>query len=278
VPAPPASAAPVNRPAAPELVLSTPLPEGQFVSLDRTGVRSSLSAQLGYTSLDVSDGSITPLHLAVLGQLMSAQGYGAYGNVAISRISGSSNSGASDSNTELGGLELGGVAVSRRPEADWIIRGGLVLPTAPDDLEGLVTNILGGVARITDVVQSAPGSTWARFSVSPILRATGWILRADVGFDLPLDSPDGVELNSLARINLAAGVVSGGHQVAVEFVNVFSLNSEASTRAFHSLGLSYAADLGSWAPFVGLSKLFGDSGEGFNFSLVGGIRVPLAAN
>lgn len=238
------------------------LASGQFLSLDHTTGRSGFGLQASYLRYDTSQTgtTMTPLRLEVFGQIMGGGPVGAYTSVVMSRIDWQFTdppevAGMTFTDSAITGLEFGAVMTRRRANLEVIARAGVSLPAASDhDINGKGLNQMTAFARLTDLAMSAPSSTVARLAVSPIWRAGRWLLRADVGIDVPVDEPAGLDWQALGRFNAAAGLVIGAHQVGLESATTVALEHVSDgERAVHTVGLSYR-HLGALQPFFGLQQ------------------------
>jgi hypothetical protein len=271
----PVAAAPAT-PAEGQPTLPSPLAES-FVGLDQLGTCTSVSLQVGYSSLHLPDETVRPFRIGFFGEAMTRSGVGAYASLALGygTFSGTSTK-PSDSVTGVGGIELGAVAVRRMRKYTTIFRGGLALPTATDDLDGALVNTFAIYARLTDFANQAPQSTWARISASPLFSSPPWVGRLDVGLDVPLHSPDRADQGTLLRLNAAAGYVAGVSQISLEVTNLLTTNPDVINKAVHSIGVSYRARLPGWQPFVEVHETLGlgDRDDEVGVSYVAGVTVP----
>lgn len=272
------TAAPIWAPAPtglpPEVLPTTPL-AAQFLTLDRQDGTSLVSVDLGYTYFDVEGGSITPLRFGLHGQYVAPSGVGGFASLALNHVRASDDdSGEDESLTGLSNIELGGLYAAKLGTIEGVARASLVLPTAPDDEDGLA-GVIAGITRITDSPLLLPETTWLRLSGSPVVRRQNFILRADLGVDIAISEPENIEIDPIFRFNLAAGIIQGQHQFSAEVANSFTFGDDSDS--IHSIGLSYRANLGSTMPYLGILRIFDE--DGFNddivFSLIGGVTVPL---
>ncbi len=199
-----------------------------FATMDRMDGESHLGAQLGVVFLD-NDGpdDFTPVRLDLYGQFVSHGGLGGYGLVPIS-----TSFSEGDDDTAIGNIEGGVFFIIARRDLELVLRGGITLPTADDDLSGMVTNVFAVLSRITDAATALPPQTlWARLSVSPVLRSGQFVLRADAGLDVALSS-DADELNPLdsdepdpfLRLNVGGGIDTGAFAGLAELVTIGQLD------------------------------------------------------
>lgn len=264
--APPAMAAPPSPPA----VVAAPAPaervEAQFSSLDRQDGVSRLGVELGYANLN-DEVDVTPLRIGLYGQYVAPAGVGGYGSLNIAHVLGEEGS-----DTAIGNLELGGLYAVALGSIEGVGRIGVALPTASDeDIGDLFANLSGTYSRLGDLVLGVPTASWLRLSGSPILRGKSFLLRADLGIDIPLTHDDGIEPDPFFRANLAAAFVHGPHQLSAEVVNVFTM--DGANDSLHSIGGTYRIDLGNVTPYLGLFDPFSsedaeDYEEPVNFTLL----------
>ncbi len=233
-----------------------------------------LGLELGYSMYDVDELTVTPLRLGVFGQYVLPSGFGGYTQFNLSFVRYDDDTSGQNTGVGLSNLELGAIFAVEEGALEAIGRMGIALPTASQDTESILANSFNAFSRMTDSSLAPPGSTTLRASLSPIVRSGNLLVRADLGFDLPASSPDGVELNALVRFNLGVGLLRGDHQFGVELVNLLSLDSDDSEQLVHNVGLSYRGALGTLSPFFGVFKPLGfeDSSE-LLFTLIGGFGI-----
>lgn len=259
---------------------------GEFISLDPISSSTTLALRASMIGYQETYAEITAMRLGLFGQFVSDAGVGAYASLAASyyqrdhSISGEAGTDPIMTNVALGGLELGGVAVRRSDRVELIGRVGVVLPTAPTAGEqGALTNLLATYAQVSDIATATPRSTWLRLSASPVLRSGRWIVRVDLGLDVPLSTADGAPSHALGRLNAAAGLLLGRrHQLSLETATAGDLRAHDDARVLHSAGFSYRV-LGRWQPFVGIHQTWGhDSAvapETFATAAMGGVATEL---
>lgn len=258
-------------------------PTAQFLTLDRYDGASRFVIDLAYTSFDSGDVTTIPLRFGLFGQYVSSSGLGGYGMLNVSLLKGED-----DTSNALGNLEGGVVYATKLGTTDFVGRAGLVLPTAPkgDEVEAFITNAINSFSRIHDTALFSPGITWLRASGSPIWRRDNFLVRADVGVDVPLNYDEDIyeDYRFVPVLHAALGVayLTNGHQLGVELVNTVIIDVEGEPQDddeeedninnFHSLGVSYRYDLGKLSPFLGFAKLFSsDEIEELEFTFTGGV-------
>lgn len=228
-----------------------------FTTLDRTGDGTGGGAELSYLVIDGLD-DVTVMRLDLHGQYMSPNGFGAYVDlpVALAFAEG-------DDTTAIGSIEAAGVFRLRGQSGlDWVFRGGLVLPTAGDDLDEFAANLIGVVgARLTDTITAFPETTWLRLAASPVYHHGMLFLRADAGIDLPVDEPDGVELDPIARLNLGIGArLAPQFALTGELVNSINLG-DGDNNFVHSVAVSARFPTGAIEPYAAVVVPFDDPEE-----------------
>ena len=192
-----------------------------FMALDRQDGISRLGLQLGFGFFDEPPGvDITSLGAQAYGQYMMPNGFGFYGILPFNYLS--VEAGPNDeSESAIGGIELGGIYVIPGAQVDWVLHGGIVLPTASDDPDGATANAFGSFMRINDILLAYPELTALRLGVSPVLRQGQLVLRFDGAIDVPL-AADGEEPDPLIRLNIGGGLDTGSFALLGELVNVVS--------------------------------------------------------
>lgn len=244
-----------------------------FMTMDRMDNVSRAGFDLGFSFYD-PDGINLGLRADLFGHLVTAQGWGGYVNVPISLLSYDTGLDESETEIAIGNIELGGTFGLNLQALRMIFRAGLVLPTAPDSLEGLVTNGLNVTGRITDVVTIAPDVTWLRVSASPIITSGGFFARADLGLDLPIIEGDNVDANAMARLNLGGGFAIPGFAIMGELVNNFVFDGAA----LHTLAVSARFPTGTIEPGISFVVPLDDDasiGDAVNFVLMGSLQFRL---
>jgi hypothetical protein len=189
-----------------------------FMTLDRQDGRSFAGAQLGWTFFDRDLIDLTTLRLDMYGQFVSPSGLGGYGILPLS-FAFIDNF---DDETAIGNIEGGVLYVVPRGNVDFVLKAGITLPTADDDLNGFITNVLASFPRLTDLAHAAPETLWLRLGASPIFRSGQLIMRVDAGIDVAVSS-DGDEPDPILRLNLGGGVDTGSFAILGELVNVGNL-------------------------------------------------------
>lgn len=205
----------------------------RFTSLAPDGVETEVRGRVGFTFLDGADSTLTSIQIE--GQFMSAAGMGGYLRTSGAQIEDSSGIG----NVEVGAL----YRFAASPDTSVAFRGGLTLPTATDDLDGLANAVATLMTRPSDAPNYVPDFVTLRASVAPTYRTGAITLRADAGLDVPIDTGDnGGDTDPLFHIDVGAGVTSGQISGTVELATVGSTGDGDGTFHALSIGAQYAAD------------------------------------
>jgi hypothetical protein len=249
-------------------------PFAPLATTDRTTDHTSVNASLGVSFYD-DGGPDFGARIDLFGEYLAPGGFGGYGSLPISYLSADD-----ESETALGNIELGGLyALRAGPTSKVLLRGGVVLSTADDDLEGAFTNFFNITGRLTDIVDVSANTTWLRVAASPLLRQGQMFARADVGFDVAIDEPDGADIDPLVRLNLAGGIQAGKASIAGELATVGTTGdvADGEDRFLHTVGVSASFDAGSIRPYGALViPLDDDLADFVNFTLMAGLEVPIA--
>ena len=199
-----------------------------FAQLDRMSTVSSAGADLSYLSLD-DDGAgdvfdVTVLRLDLHGQYISpVSRFGGYAQVPVSMVFGEG-----DDSQSIGNLELGGIYAPRlgNPDVGVILRGGVTLPTAGDDVEDFLVNGIAALARPTDLALAIPEGLSLRLGISPVIRNQGFFGRADVGIDLNINNSGNDTSDPILHYSVGAGYDFGIAAIAAELANVTILGDD----------------------------------------------------
>lgn len=194
------------------------------ISMDRITDDSRLGLELGLVSID-DDGlfqdDLFAARFDLSGHMVTIDGFGGYGSIV-----GVTTLGAEDDESALQAIEAGGLFRLQSRNADWWLRGGLLLDTADDDIGGFFANVLSASARLTDIAKIAPDTTWLRLSTTPIIHSGSLLFRFDVGLDIPIDD-DGNDDDALLRANLGMGFMAGATTaLLIELVNTGDLDDD----------------------------------------------------
>jgi hypothetical protein len=207
------------------------------VTLDRFDTRSRFGIQVGFDKIDqnrLSNGFGTRYEPYAFFRIPNSL-VGIYGQLPLSHAF---NFNGSDA-TGVGNMDVGAYFLSY-DDAKLMLRVGLALPTASDDTDAALANVLGGYERLTDLLLVVPNYTTVRLSASTLHELAEGFLRADVGFDIALDKPSGGP-RSFLRANVALGAHLPAIDVALELANLGVVDSdysgEISDRFVHTAAL-----------------------------------------
>jgi len=252
-------------------------PPGAFplmATMDRTGDHSSFDSSLAWGFFDSNTFDVdVGLRIDLSGQYVAEQGWGLYGALPVSYLSANNTS-----ETAVGNLEVGGTYQVPVGQFPLLLRGGLMIDTADDNLEGVITNAINGYSRLTDLVSSGANITWLRVAASPLIRQGQLFLRGDVGFDVPLDKPDGSNVDPLIRLNIGGGIQTGQLTVAGELVTLGTTGdvADGEDRFVSTAAATVGFDAGTVQPFGALIvPIDSQINDIVNFYLMAGLRVPL---
>jgi hypothetical protein len=238
------------------LVLALPVAaQPQFVTLERAspetriGVQGSLAFYPDLDDFADVNGLRLELFGQFAGQLRGGGTLGGYGHIALGYLLVDEF----DDESAVGGLELGGYYVTALgPRSDATFKLGLALPTAGDDEGDVFVNVLTGLERHYDLVNSIPDTTALRLSgtLRTQLGMSGF-LQGDLGLDLILDAPDD-DTDVLFHANVGLGAYLGSAvflgELALTFDDDYYLGS---------LGLGFRF-MSSVKPHIGYLMVFGD--------------------
>jgi len=251
-----------------------------MVTLDRgDGIsRVGLDFAVGFAEDDVlivQDGAAAVLDAAlrfeVFGQYVSRGGFGVYGALPISHL-------LSDGDDEaaIGNVDVGGLFVQQRRTHSFVFRAGLALPTAADDLDGFLTNVIAGATRLTDLALVAPDTTYLRLSFSPLYHANQVFLRLDLGADVVVNDDDDsvIDPPTIFRANLGGGFDLGAVALMAELVNLASSESfdddgEDDEDFLHTFALSARFMGGDLQPYLSFGVPLDDAIDGIIDFFVG---------
>jgi hypothetical protein len=193
-----------------------------FATLDRQDGESRVGAALGWTFFDNDGpGGISTLRLDAYGHYVSASGLGGYGILPVSFLFVDDDTPLfNDDESAIGNVEGGVLYVIRSGPNDFVLRGGITLPTADDD-EGALANYFGVFPRLTDIALGYPETFWLRLGVSPIFRTGQFVIRLDGGLDFAVSS-DTEEPDPILRLNVGAGIDTGSFAILGELATVGS--------------------------------------------------------
>lgn len=245
-----------------------------FATLDRVDGASHVDISSAFTLFDGDDPDFNN-RLDFHAQYVAPSGFGGYAALPFSILV------DEDTETAVGNLELGAVYAVGAAPVTLVLRGGLALATADDDPAGAITNLVTIFGRFTDLVSVFPDTTWLRLGASPLFRQGKAFFRADVGIDVPIDTPENVDIDPFLRVNLGGGFETGAVAVTAELVTLGFLGDvdDDVDRFLHMAAFSLRARTQSGLqPFVAASFPI-DIEDNFiiNVSLVviAGLRIPI---
>lgn len=245
-----------------------------FATLDRQDGSSHFDASLAYSVLnDATD--VFNLRLNLHAQYVTPGGAGGYISLPYAYSYDSEGEGA------LGNLDLGGIYAIPQGPTTFIFRGGLMVATADDNFLGITTNLATGFDRLTDFASVFPETQWLRLSTSATHQLSaagsnqGLYVRADIGLDVPIDTPEGADIDPLWRLNLGLGYQLPTVAIAGELVNIGSTDDFGDP--LHTLAVSARGTVGKLAPFGAvIVPVDSDGQDVVNVVVMGGLQVPIA--
>jgi hypothetical protein len=248
-----------------------------FATMDRQDGESAIGGALGWTFFDNDGpGDISTLRLDIYGHYVSESGLGGYGQLPVSFLFVDDVPGLDDE-TGIGNLEGGVLYVIPSGAIDFVLRGGITLPTADDD-EGIIPNVFGTWPRLTDVALAFPETFLLRLSASPIFRSGQFVLRLDGGVDFSVSS-DGEEPDPVLRLNVGGGIDTGTFAVLGELVTIGNVGDddvevdENDEDFLHTLSVSARFRAGAIEPGVALGFPLDDSIREFmDFFVIAGLQ------
>ena len=239
-----------------------------FATLDRADGYSRIGVDGAYVALDAPPWDAV-LRLELFGQYVAPSGLGLYGALPLAR----SVSDGEDE-TALGAIELGALYVAHGRDMSIALRGGLGLPTAGDELDEMLVNVLATQARLGDYALTVPDAVYGRLAFSPLVHTRGLFVRLDLGLDIPLSEGD-ADADALLRLNLGAGVDLGVVALMAELVNIASTDEFPGEEDFlHTVALSARFMGQTLQPFVAFGVPLDDSTrEAVDFFVSLGLQV-----
>jgi hypothetical protein len=191
-------------------------------TLDRGDATSEVGVTGAFILFDHLDAPFDRAwRLEPFGQYVHRSGLGGYGAIAFTHaVSESTDPEFDPEPNATGNLDLGMLYAMAARSRSLVVRGGVALPTAADDVAGAYANDATSEIRLTDLALVIPDAWYARLSVSGLARRGMLFARADLGIDLDLtaDAP----LSHIVRANLGGGVDFGRRAIAVELVTIAS--------------------------------------------------------
>lgn len=227
---------------------STATLPGFFPMMGPDGSGTSINAQLAF--LRGEGYETTPMRLDLQAQFVAPSGGGAYATIAATRFM--------DTN-RLGSLEVGGVWNRVGETGAIVVRGGLVLPTSresDDQFEAFDHLILTALSRPADMLAAVPSTTTFRVAFSPSMRSNHFVLRADVGLDVPLDAPEGVSDAPYVHIDVGGGYDNGRLAAVVEASSM--IYTKEPGEPINVIGATAQYHARTATPYLTISRPFGD--------------------
>lgn len=167
------------------------------------------------------------------------------------------------------------------PRTTLVARGSFTLPTADDDLGGVLANVLGAtVGRITDLLLTAPDLVALRTSLSLVHDAPGFTLRVDGGLDVPLVSTDDavdVDHDPIIRLNAGVAIGEGPARLTLELANLANSDSLGDADDFvHQLAIGATSFSGGLIYGLSLAVLLDSVVEDDVDGVVFGVLASIA--
>lgn len=242
-----------------------------FATLDRQDGESKIGASFGWTFFDNDDpGDLSALRVDIYGHYVGMSGLGGYGIVPLSfAFVDNAEPFGDDDESAIGNVEGGMLYVIPSGTTDFVLRGGITLPTADDDARGIATNFFATWPRLTDVAHYVPETVWLRLSASPIFRSGQFVARLDGGLDVALSTDNYDEPDPVLRLNVGAGVDTGTVAVLGELVSIGNLGDADSAvdlgdeDFLHTLAISARFRAGSIEPGVAIGFPLDDAVRDF---------------
>jgi len=255
----------------------------EFAALDRASGATGAGADLGFV-FDTSGGDAGGFasRLDLHGEYVDPHsGFGAYGAIGISRAFLSSSDPLTsmlvdqiNADTGLTALELGGQFHRALSGGLGIIAHvGVALPTASTG-NGALANLVSQ-SRINDLVVAFPELTTARIGVSPTWRHGALFARADLGIDIVLDHPSGMNIDPVVHGNVAVGARSGKLSGALELVTIATTGTvdDGQDRFLHTATLGGRYDLGRFSPALAITTGLDDASRGNSIAVTGSMAA-----
>ncbi len=245
-----------------------------FATMDRGSEESFAEVAAGMSFFEGEDPDFNA-RADLYAQYLVANRTGGYAALPLSLlIDGDENE------TAVGNLEIGALHNLRAsPRTAIVLRAGLMLPTADDDLEGALVNAITAYSRFTDLPSVMAKRTYLRLAASPMYRSGEFFARADVGLDLVLDEPEGADSDTAVRLNLGAGFTNGAIALMGELVSVGTTSdSDDDQRFHHTAAVSVRGGMGSGIQgFAAILLPLDDDNSlfGVDFVIIAGTRVPI---
>lgn len=237
-----------------------PLTRLAFPTLGPDARASGFELQLGLQGSTGADSFLKRFDVA--GQVVRGRvaGYGRVGFAAVEGLSGLTN------------VELGGMYRTRTTTTDTTLRAGLVVPTMPDDEDGLAPFSSTLIARPSDLALVAGDATSVRLAAAPAYRSGALVLRADVGLDVFVDTDR--DIDPLYHVDVAVGYEQGRGGVVAELQTLGSTGDGDTT--FHVAAVTAQLRDGKVSPHVTVSMPFSSEDDDETiYNVLAGLRVGL---
>ncbi len=215
---------------------------GTFVTLDRVGTSSDVGLEVSaffYNSGGPDFGLRENLHA----RYVDPSGFGVFGQFSVGHIFG-----GGDSETATSSPEVGGLYAVKLDGADVILRFGVGIPTAPNTLNGVVTNAVTVLARLQDVAFIAPDTLWLRPGASVRAGSRQVFAQLDAGVDIPIKTGDSGSKKVLLHGNIGVGTTQGPVALTAEFAT-YGVDNDG-LEFLHDLGASIRYADSNVHPFV----------------------------
>lgn len=151
-----------------------------------------------------------------------------------------------------------------------IVRGGILLPTASDDIAPFVSNFWGNYTRIVDTPMIFPNTTWARLSLNYMLRSGALFAQGDFGVDIAI-AADGNNPDPWLHLNGALGVELSNSTLTFELANSVPTEGDDNWDTTFATMLRFGRS--HVEPYVGLILPVDDPLDAFIFAA--GIAGPI---
>lgn len=231
-------------PAAPVVVHAEPEHAGEasFVTLDRVDGRSrgrvalALGRATEYGDAEDSVYDLTTMRLEAHGQWVGKHGVGGFATAGVVKV-------IYEGDVEpvsFPAVELGGLYAGRLHESfDIIVHAGMAF-SLRNSFDDRIGSFYSGFGRITDLARNLPETTWLRLSSSPVMRLGPVVVRADLGFDVPLATePSAGEEETLIRLGAGAAIDRGIHRAGLEYLMVMNTEARFLDTRFRSAAATY---------------------------------------
>lgn len=243
--------------------------------MDSLTPRSTLHVDLGIPFWDTpANVDLSTVALTIGGHYVDRRtGFGGYLELPLTFVSYDIPLLGDDSEFAVGNVGLGGMYAKSFGNTALVARFGLALPTADDDGPG-AQQVLGSVARYSDLVARVPNSTWLRLGFSPMGRMGKLFWRADVGLDLALDEDNADTLSPIFRLDLGGGIDLGTAALMAELVT--NITDSAGDDSQTTLGLGVRFNAGQLRPGVGIVLPIGwDAVYEWNLAIIASLAARM---